>query len=226
MKKSVRDEGECYKAKFYGISSHLCCQMTPSLGYCPKSCIYCWRPHEFTLGKTIKSGKGLDLPEKILEGCFEGQKKLASGFGGFEGTNQKKLKESQTPKHFAISLSGEPFSYPNLNQFVKLLKQKNKSVFIVTNGMFPEKLKKIEPPTQLYLSLDSPNKELFKKITGCSFKDGWQRLIKSLKVMKSLKNKTRTALRLTLIKDVNMIEPENYAALIKLADPMFVEVKA
>ena len=36
-KKSMRNEGVCYKEKFYGIKSHLCCQMTPWLG-CENHC--------------------------------------------------------------------------------------------------------------------------------------------------------------------------------------------
>jgi len=28
-KKSLRNEGVCYKEKFYGIKSHRCCQMSP-----------------------------------------------------------------------------------------------------------------------------------------------------------------------------------------------------
>lgn len=37
--------------------------------------------------------------------------------------------------------------------------------------------------------------------------------------------KTRTALRMSLIKGLNMSNPEGYAELIKLAMPMYVEVK-
>jgi len=51
-KKSLRDEGVCYKEKFYGIKSHLCCQMTPSL-YCPNKCVHCWRAIEYTTGEKI-----------------------------------------------------------------------------------------------------------------------------------------------------------------------------
>jgi tRNA wybutosine-synthesizing protein 1 len=35
----------------------------------------------------------------------------------------------------------------------------------------------------------------------------------------------RTVFRINLVKDLNMIEPENYAELIKKANPMFVEIK-
>jgi tRNA wybutosine-synthesizing protein 1 len=57
-------------------------------------------------------------------------------------------------------------------------------------------------------------------------KDGWKKILESLKVMKELKKKTRTTIRLTLAKNSNMLLPEQYAELIKIAEPMFVECKA
>jgi tRNA wybutosine-synthesizing protein 1 len=70
-KKSLRDEGVCYKEKFYGIKSHLCCQMTPSL-YCPNSCIHCWRAVEYT--KEKKFQEILTSPSEIINGCINAQK--------------------------------------------------------------------------------------------------------------------------------------------------------
>ncbi|MBN1645738.1 4-demethylwyosine synthase TYW1, partial [Candidatus Woesearchaeota archaeon] len=81
-------------------------------------------------------------------------------------------------------------------------------------------------PTQLYISLDSPNPEMFDKLDKPMRPDAWEKLMKSLDIMKTLKDKTRTTLRLTVIKDVNMVEPEKYAELFERADPKFVEVKA
>jgi len=56
-------------------------------------------------------------------------------------------------------------------------------------------------------------------------KDAWEKLNKSLEIMSKLKGKTRTVFRMNLVKDLNMIEPENYARLIKKANPMFIEIK-
>ncbi len=33
----------CYKQRFYGINSHQCIQMSPSLFYCTQQCLFCWR---------------------------------------------------------------------------------------------------------------------------------------------------------------------------------------
>jgi tRNA wybutosine-synthesizing protein 1 len=90
--------------------------------------------------------------------------------------------------------------------------------------MFPDRLAQVEPPTQLYLSVDAPNEELFKKIDQSTLKDGWNRLMQSLGVVKDLN--TRTALRFTLIKGMNMEDAKGWGEIIKQAQPMFVEVKA
>ena len=57
-------------------------------------------------------------------------------------------------------------------------------------------------------------------------KDAWKKILESLKIMKELTTMTRTTIRLTVAKDKNMILPEQYAKLIKIAGPTFVEVKA
>ncbi len=238
LKKSLRDQGVCYKEKFYGIKSHKCCQMTPDVNFCQNSCVFCWRNlegTERTMDKII-----IDEPSLIIEESIKKQKKLMSGFGGYDQVNRKKLKEAQEPMHFAISLAGEPTLYPKLAELIKELHKKGKTTFLVTNGLLPEKLEELEKkkslPTQLYVSLDAPNKELFFKIDRCTIKDGWERLMKTLDVLKKLRhkeqiknkteNKTRTCLRITLIKEINDVHPEKYAELIKKSDAMFVEVKS
>ncbi|MBW3003763.1 4-demethylwyosine synthase TYW1 [Candidatus Woesearchaeota archaeon] len=220
-KKSLRDEDVCYKQKFYGIRSHLCCQMTPAVNNCPNSCIFCWRPQEFTL-----KVKGEDEPKDIVKNCILGQRGLLSGFGGNHKVNLGKLEEAQEPMHFAISLSGEPTAYSKLNELIKELHKLGKTTFLVTNGMFPEKLDTLELPTQLYLSVDAPNKELFEKIDRCEFTDGWERLNKSLEILKSLKDKTRTIVRITLIRGINDCNVKGYVELLKKGDPDYIELKA
>ncbi|MBW2965622.1 4-demethylwyosine synthase TYW1 [Candidatus Woesearchaeota archaeon] len=222
-KKSLLDQDFCYKQKFYNIKSHLCCQLSTTIGFCQNRCILCWRPTEYTIGTTIKNE---DNPKELIQKATKAQQKQISGFKGNKLINLKKFKEAQEPKHFAISLSGEPLIYKNLNKLIKELKKQNKTTFIVTNGLLPNRLKNLEPPTQLYLSLDAPNKNLFEKIDKPVIKNAWKKLNKSLEILKELKNKTRTVLRITLIKNLNMIEPENYAKLIKKADPDFIEIKS
>ncbi len=54
--------------------------------------------------------------------------------------------------------------------------------------------------------------------------DAWERLNKTLELFPSLK--TRGVIRLTMVKNLNMFEPEKYAGLIERALPDFIEVKA
>ena len=222
-KKSLLDQDYCYKQKFYGIKSHRCCQMTPSVAWCQHRCLFCWRAIEHTLGDKIK-GK-IDSPKEIIDECIKAQKKQLIGFKGNKKVNWKKLHEAFEPKHFAISLAGEPTIYPKISELIKELKKRKITSFLVTNGMLPEVLAKIEPPTQLYVSLDAPNEHIYKKIDR-PVSGSWKKLMKTLKLLPKLNKKTRTVLRLTLVRNINMTDAEGYAKLIKIAQPKFVEVKA
>ncbi len=224
-KKSLRDEGFCYKERFYGIKSHLCCQMSPFLA-CPNECVHCWRPIE--LGFNIEKG-GIDKPKEIIEKCIISQRKLLSGFKGYEKVNKKKWKDAQNPNQFAISLIGEPTLYPKLAELILLLRKRGKTSFLVTNGLYPEKLlelkKKKALPTQLYLSLNTPNKEMYEKWHKSKLKDAWKIFNKTLELFPKLH--TRKVIRMTLVRDLNMDEkfiPE-YAELIKKGDADFLEIK-
>lgn len=225
-KKSLRNQGFCYKQKFYGIKSHKCCQITPSVGFCTNRCVFCWRPIEYTEGKKI-TGK-IDNPKEIIEKAIEAQKKQLIGFKGNKKVNKKKLEEAFQPDQFAISLSGEPTLYPKLPELIKEIKKRKATSFLVTNGLHPEAINKLKKqkalPTNIYISLDAPNEALFKKIDKPVTKSAWKNLNKSLEILKTLN--TTTVLRITLIKNLNDIYPEQYAKLIQKANPNYVEVKA
>ncbi|MEA3229864.1 MAG: 4-demethylwyosine synthase TYW1, partial [archaeon] len=85
-------------------------------------------------------------------------------------------------------------------------------------------LKNIEEPTQLYLSLDAPTKEMYLKIDNPLFKDYWERFTKTIDLMSTLSS--RKVVRLTLVKGLNMTGIKDYAKLIEKIDPQFIEVKA
>jgi tRNA wybutosine-synthesizing protein 1 len=229
-KKSLRGEGVCYKEAFYGISSHRCAQISPTVGFCQNNCIFCWRELELGEGTGMvqpsKTVKQIDDPETIIKESLKQHRKLLTGFGGNEKVDMKKYKEAQEPNQWAISLTGEPTLYPRLNELIKILKDRGNSVFVVSNGLLPDIIKNIEMPSQLYLSLDAPNKDLWKKIDVSLVKDGWERLNESLRVLKELNKKGKTAVRITLIKEMNMVHPEQYAALLDMAESTYVEVKA
>lgn len=221
-KKSLIDKDICYKQKFYGIKSHLCCQMTPSI-FCVNRCVFCWRDISLTTRK--KFCKKIDDPKDIIKKCIEAQRKLLSGFGGNDKINSKKFKEAQDPRYFAISLTGEPTFYPKLDKLLYELKKQKRCSFLVTNGLFPKSLEKLNTlPVQLYVSIDAPNKKIYDKVDRPLMKDSWKRLNQTLELLPSLD--TRKVLRITLVKELNMADVNGYAGLIKKSDPDFVEVKA
>ncbi|MBI5066104.1 4-demethylwyosine synthase TYW1 [Candidatus Woesearchaeota archaeon] len=220
-KNMIRGEGGCYKLKFYGIMSHQCMQMTTSIS-CANRCTFCWRGYKAPVAKEWKWG--VDDPEFILENSLEAHHDLIVGFKGGKKTNEKLFEGSQEVKHVALSLTGEPITYPRINELLDLFNQKGISTFLVTNAQYPEQIKNLKPVTQLYESLDAPNKELLKEIDKPLFIDFWERANQSLDYLKE--KKQRTCIRLTIIKGVNDVEPENYAKLILKGMPDFIEVKA
>ncbi len=236
-KRSLRGEEVCYKEKFYGINSHRCCQMTPSVMWCQNKCVHCWRAIEHTIGKKIQ-GK-IDSPSDIIDGCIREQRKLLEGFKINPKTkhktkskaNMKKWEEAQEPSQFAISLSGEPTIYPKIGELILELRKRGKTSFLVTNGLNPKVLKKIEKknqlPTQLYISVNTPEEELYQKFHRSSEKDAWKKLNLSLEIMSKLRGKTRTIFRMNLVKDLNMNFEQipKYVQLIKKANPLFIEIK-
>jgi len=224
-KSDLRGEGGCYKNKFYGINSHQCIQMTPTFT-CNNACVFCWRDLRYHTQPAMEGG--IDEPVDIVEGTIEAQRKLLSGFGGNDKTSEEIFERAMKPQHVAISLDGEPTLYPRLTELVKEYKKKNFSTFVVSNGLLPERIEKLleEPPTQLYISVDASNEELFNIIDRPIIKNAWQGLMKTLRMLPMLREKMRTVLRFTLIKGLNMIYAEQWADIIKLSNPMFVEVKA
>jgi tRNA wybutosine-synthesizing protein 1 len=218
LKKSMRDEGFCYKQKFYGIQSHRCLQMTPWI-LCSNRCLYCWRIIEKT---PIKIDK-IDEPKDIIQGCIKAQRLLLTGFKGLDRANKKKWKEAQNPNQVAISLIGEPTLYPKISELISEFHKMKFTSFLVSNGQFPEKLGGMEEPTNLYISLDAPDKVTYRKLDRPSLPDYWGRLMRSLELMNSFSCKR--VIRLTMVKNRNMKSSEKYAELIKKANPDFLEIK-
>ena len=219
-KKMIKGEGGCYKLKFYGIMSNQCMQMSTSIS-CANRCTFCWRGYKAPVGKEWEWD--VDEPEDILKGSLHAHKKLLDGFGGHPSANKGAYEASKTVWHVALSLTGEPITYPKMNALLKRFNQEHISTFIVTNAQYPEAIRDLEPITQLYISVDAPNKALLKDIDVPLFSDYWERLNKSLEYL--AQKKERTCIRLTLIKDQNMCDMEGYVALIEKGDPDFLEVK-
>jgi len=219
-KSQLRGRGGCYKHAFYGIESHRCMETTPSLA-CANKCVFCWRHHTNPVGKEWKWE--MNPAENIVSDALEQHKKMINEMRGVPGVTEEKLIEGMNPRHCALSLVGEPIMYPEIGKFVGLLHEKRISTFLVTNAQFPKAIEDLPPITQLYVSVDAATPETLKAIDRPLFGDYWDRFIGSLS---SLKTKPqRTVYRLTLVAGWNLAEAEEYAKLVKLGEPDFIEIK-
>lgn len=238
-KSSLKEEGSCWKEKFYGIESHKCCQFSPSVMWCENKCVHCWRPIELNLGDKIDK---IDDPVEILDGIVEARKKLLTGFGGHDKISRDKWKDAEEPSLYSFSLSGEPTIYPRLDEMISEVRRRGAISFLVTNGQNPEVIKKLESknslPTQLTISTNAPNKKLFTIWHNSSKKDSWKRFNETIDIVKEIKGKCRRCIRLTLVRkglkgnpalnDVTNMSEENikeYVSIILRAQPDFVHVK-
>ncbi|MBI4043968.1 MAG: 4-demethylwyosine synthase TYW1 [Candidatus Diapherotrites archaeon] len=219
-KNMLRGEGGCYKFKFYGIRSHQCMQMTVNLS-CANRCTFCWRGYKAPVSR--EWNWEVDEPDFIIEESLRMHAQLLQGFGGNPYTSKAAYEQSKRVGHVALSLTGEPIAYPKINELCQKFHSKRISTFLVTNAQYPEAIENLHTVTQLYLSLDAPNKELLKKVDVPLFNDYWERYMQSIE--NASKKRFRKTARLTLVKGLNDVEPEKYAALIQKGDFDFVEVK-
>lgn len=220
-KNMMKKKGGCYKFVFYGIRSHQCMQMTTSM-FCANRCTFCWRGAKAPVSSSWYGP--VDTPESIIDDALKAQASLLVGFRGNPKASQELFEQSTAPRHVALSLTGEPISYPLIKEICAAFHQRKISTFIVTNCQFPEQIKKVDYVTQLYLSLDAPTKELLKEIDRPLFPDFYERMLASLDIIAA--KPYRTCIRLTVIKNVNDNHLQEYADLIHRGRPTFIEVKS
>jgi len=224
-KESVKSGGaqHCYKQKFYGINSHQCVQMTPDLPACNLRCSYCWR--DFRYFKNEMKGE-IDSAKDVVESSIKAQVNLLTGLGGTPHDEQF-LEEAKHPKHVAISLDGEPTLYPHLPDLIKHYQEHGMTTFLVTNGTNPEVLgalvEKNALPTQLYVSLSAVDEKMFLATQHPTAENMWPRILETLSLLSKLQ--TRRVIRLTMVKGLNMEQPEKYSELIAQTNADFIEIK-
>ena len=216
----------CYKQKFYGIKTHQCIQMTPAVFSCTMRCLFCWR---------VQSGdKGLkwnekvlpvcDEPEDIAAACITAQMRLLSGYKANAKADRQKYQEALTPRHAAISLTGEPTLYPRLGELISCFHRRGFTTFLVSNGTIPSALATLEEePSQLYISACAPNKEVFDATCRPQIPKAWDRLNETLALLPTFN--CPTVMRITLARHLNLKHPELYAKLVEKANPTYVEPK-
>lgn len=227
LQKSLVHNKPCYKQKFYGIRSHECIQMTPTVFHCTQKCLFCWRAQTTDLksrwNETILPK--WDPPETIVQQTIDTQIKILSGYKGNPKVDQRKLREAHTPKQAAISLAGEPTLYQPLGELLHAYKQKGFTTFLVTNGTQPETLARLShEPTQLYISVCAPDERTFRKICRPQIPNAWKRLRTTLELLHTFK--CPTVIRMTLARNTNMNDILKYARLVQEANPTYIEPKA
>ncbi|MFW9826763.1 MAG: radical SAM protein [Candidatus Thorarchaeota archaeon] len=134
--------------------------------------------------------------------------------------------EALNPNHAAISLDGEPLMYPRISEFIRELRERNMTTFVVTNGTLPDKIEKLETyPSQLYITLPASNEAIYKKTCRPMIKNGWIKIMDTMNLIESLS--CRTLVRLTAVKDVNINERmiKDYCKIVEKANPNFFEIK-
>jgi len=166
-----------------------------------------------------------DYPDEIVDGILKAQNKILSGYAGNPKTIPEKFQEALSPKHVAISLTGEPTLYRRLNDLLDTLHKRKLTTFLVTNGTLPAQISMLEEePTQFYLSVCAPNKEIFKKVCRPQIENAWTKLNETMQLLPSLS--CPTAIRITLVKGYNMQDVNGYAKSIEKAQPTYIEAKA
>lgn len=235
-KNSLNDKGVCWKETFYGIESHRCCQFSPCVMFCDNSCVHCWRPIEYSSYSEVDEEVN---PKDYLDKIIELRKQLLIGYKG-NIKDIKKFEQAINPTMFTFSLSGEPCLYRGLSGLINEIRNRKAISFLVSNGLHSDVLidlnKKNTLPNQLTISCNASNKKLFDKWHKSKKRNAWKEFNKTLELLKDLKEKTRTVLRLTLVKKSdkgNLKELTNmedkhvkeYVELIKKSMPMFIHVK-
>ncbi|MFQ6012439.1 MAG: 4-demethylwyosine synthase TYW1 [Thermoplasmata archaeon] len=219
-KQSLKHDRGCYKQHFYGIDSHRCMQMTPTVNNCNLGCLFCWRDQSHW-------GEGLgqvDDPDFILEESLVAQGALLSGYKGNPLVDLDKWMEANEVRHVAISLTGEPSLYPKLAEFLAACHRKGLTTFLVTNGTNPKVLADLDPlPTQLYVTVAAPNEAIYEALCLPHSHHEWRNLMETLDLLPSLD--TRRVIRHSLVDGYNVGWEEEYAALDGRSEAEFIECK-
>ena len=208
----------CYKHQFYGIDSHRCVQMTPTLR-CNQRCLFCWRSFEHEVADEVEC-----LPETILAGIKKLQKKALAGYNAVldNTVTEERWQEALAPRHVAISLSGEPTLYSRLPETCRSL-QRKRVHHLCRQQRYESRRARPVPPFQQYVSLNAPNTEIYEKTCRPmgDAEEFWSRIMESLAQLRA----KRSAVRITLVSGLNDTDPQGYARLLQDAGATFVEVK-
>lgn len=226
--KAVMEGKYCYKGKFYGIESHRCIQSSVSTQWCWNACMHCWRlrPTDVVDEWDEKGLVSIDDPGFIAEMSILEHRRTVSGYKA-HGVSEKVLREAMSPRHVAVSLTGENTLYPRLGELIKEYHRRGITTFLVTRAIRPDILGNLdEEPSQLYISLEAYDEEGYEFFTAPLVANAWRLTLETIEMLPSFT--CPTVFRITAVRGWNMDEKavKGFARLIGLGSPTFVEVKA
>ncbi len=176
-----------------------------------------------------------EINQKIIKDCIN-EEEASNLLAKYFTTKEEIIdvhNKAKRPKHVAISYDGEPTMYPYIGKLIQAYRKRGISTFLVTNGTYPDRIKQMleegNLPTQLYVSLVAPDPETYIKVTSSlnpylpSTSKHWERLNETLSLLSKLP--CRTVIRITAVKYLNMIKPEEYRKIILDSNPDFFEIK-
>jgi tRNA wybutosine-synthesizing protein 1 len=201
--------------------------MTPAAFYCTQQCLFCWRAQSRDLQASWNelALPKWDSPEEIAEGSIKAQHAILSGYKDNSRANKQKLREALTPRHVAISLTGEPTLYSDIDELIRIFHRKGFTTFLVSNGTIPSALADLsEEPTQLYISVCAPDNETYKRVCRPQIPRSWDKINKTLEYLPNFR--CPTVIRITCVRGLNMGNIKGYAELIRKAEPTYIEAKA
>ncbi|WP_298668351.1 4-demethylwyosine synthase TYW1 [uncultured Methanofollis sp.] len=213
-KRALKGGEMCYKHQFYGIESHRCVQMTPTLR-CNQRCLFCWRSFEHDVEAEREC-----TPAEILGRVRDLQKRALSGYKVSQYVTHDRFAEALDPTMVAISLSGEPTLYSGLPEMIDLFNAEGFTTFLVSNGTRPDVLARCHP-FQTYVSLDAPDEETYLPLCNPEEEGSWERIQQSLGLLSG----RRSAVRTTIVKGINDIDPAGYAEQYEASGARFIEIK-
>ncbi len=219
----------CYKGKFYGIESHRCIQLSVTNHWCWNACLHCWRlrPQDVGLQWNETRMPFADDPKFIVENAIKEYRRIMSGYKGRPGVDYKMYQEAMTPKHVAISLTGEATLYPRLGELIREFHRHGITTFLVTRGVRPDVLANLEEePNQIYVSLEAWDKETYDYFNRPLVPKAWELTLETLEMLPSFSS--TTVYRITIVKGFNDNDRaiDGFAKLVNLGRPDYVEVKA
>ena len=135
-------------------------QTSPVVDQCNLACTYCWRePHMDTLELTDQ-----DPLELLYESVRASSVDCYLGLVASKSSKRKMVRCSE-PKTRCYFPQWRANLYRRLGEYIDLCHKHGMTTMLVTNGTFPKVLERLDPlPTQLYVSVDAPNKEIFDKV--------------------------------------------------------------